>query len=63
VDDGRGFDFAGEFDHQTLAARRIGPASLRGRLESLGGRLAIKSSSSGARLEMALPCGPSWSST
>jgi signal transduction histidine kinase len=56
VDDGRGFDFQGRMDHDALAARNLGPASLRERVASLGGRLAIESSaSSGTRVEMALP--------
>jgi signal transduction histidine kinase len=60
VDDGHGFAFEGEFDHDALTAGRLGPASLRDRVASLGGRLAITSSRSGARVEMALPCEEVW---
>lgn len=55
VDDGRGFEFEGRMDHDTLTARRLGPASLRDRVASLGGRLAIESGPTGARVEMVLP--------
>jgi signal transduction histidine kinase len=57
TDDGRGFEFEGELDHDVLTARRLGPASLRDRLTSLGGHLAIQSSGAGARLRIDLPCG------
>ena len=58
TDDGRGFEFEGEFDHDVLTARDLGPASLRDRVTSLGGRLAITSSATGARLKIGLPCDP-----
>ncbi len=56
ADNGRGFSFRGHYDHSTLMERKLGPATLRGRIESLAGTLAIDSSESGARLEISLPC-------
>jgi signal transduction histidine kinase len=56
VDNGRGFSFRGHYDHSTLMERKLGPVTLKGRIESLGGTLAIDSSEAGARLEIALPC-------
>jgi len=56
ADDGRGFPFQGDFDHETLNARQLGPVMLKERVKSLGGTLAIHSSPSGARLDIRLPC-------
>jgi len=56
IDDGRGFPFQGDFDHETLNARQLGPVMLKERVDSLGGTLAIHSSPSGARLAIRLPC-------
>ena len=56
ADNGRGFSFRGHYDHSTLMERKLGPATLKGRIESLGGTLAIDSSEAGARLEITLPC-------
>jgi signal transduction histidine kinase len=36
--------------------RKLGPVTLKGRIESLAGTLAIDSSKAGARLEISLPC-------
>jgi signal transduction histidine kinase len=55
ADDGCGFPFQGRFDHDALAARRLGPRTLRERVTALGGTLALESAASGARLEMRLP--------
>jgi signal transduction histidine kinase len=55
ADDGHGFPFLGRFDHDALADARLGPASLRDRAASLGGRLTIDSHASGSRVEIALP--------
>lgn len=55
TDDGRGFPFRGRLSHEELAAANIGPASLRGRVAALDGRLAIDSTVEGSRVEMALP--------
>jgi signal transduction histidine kinase len=54
-DDGHGFPFRGRFDHTTLTAAKLGPVSLKRRVEALGGRLEIDSSEGGARLELSLP--------
>lgn len=55
ADDGRGFPFHGRYDHAALATLKLGPVSLRERIASLGGSLAIESSEAGARLEIRLP--------
>jgi signal transduction histidine kinase len=56
ADNGRGFSFRGHYDHTTLMERKLGPVTLKGRIESLAGTLAIDSSEAGARLEISLPC-------
>jgi signal transduction histidine kinase len=55
TDDGRGFPFQGQVEHETLLRDGIGPLSLRDRVEALGGRLSVDSSPSGSRIEMSLP--------
>jgi signal transduction histidine kinase len=55
ADDGRGFPFRGRVSHDELARANIGPASLRGRVAALDGRLAIDSSEAGSRVELTLP--------
>lgn len=59
VDNGHGFPFQGAYDHAALVSRHLGPISLRERVTSLGGTLAIDSSPTGARLEILLPQRPS----
>jgi signal transduction histidine kinase len=54
-DDGCGFSFRGRFDHDALVAGQIGPVSLRERVESVGGTLAIDSRATGSRVEIAVP--------
>lgn len=54
-DDGRGFPFHGRYDHAALTAKRLGPVSLRERIASLGGSLAVELAETGARLEITLP--------
>jgi signal transduction histidine kinase len=54
-DDGRGFPFHGRRDGEELAATQEGPASLRERVASLGGRLVVDSSERGARVEIDVP--------
>jgi signal transduction histidine kinase len=56
ADNGRGFSFHGHYDHSALTERKLGPVTLKGRIESLGGTLAIDSSEAGAKLEITLPC-------
>ncbi len=58
TDDGRGFSFSGRFEHAALVAANMGPVSLRERVASLGGELAIESSPSGSRVELTLPLQP-----
>lgn len=58
-DDGVGFPFKGDFDHETLIERRIGPVSLKSRLRRLGGRISIKSSEKGSQILIRLPIEPS----
>jgi len=53
--DGLGFPFRGRLDHDELVASGAGPVSLRERLVSLGGSLAIESMPTGSRVEITLP--------
>lgn len=55
TDNGRGFPFQGEYDHAALTALQLGPVMLKERVRSLGGTLAIHSTSAGARLDITLP--------
>ncbi|HEX8583664.1 MAG TPA: histidine kinase [Allosphingosinicella sp.] len=55
TDNGSGFSVAGEFDEDELDARRIGPLSLRERVRNLRGHLRLRSSPSGATLNIVLP--------
>jgi signal transduction histidine kinase len=55
-DDGRGFPFSGSFTLQELNALRLGPESIKRRVEELKGDLRIDSTpGKGARLEIRLP--------
>jgi signal transduction histidine kinase len=55
TDDGRGFPFQGEMDHDSLTRNHAGPVSLRERVMALGGRIAVRSAPTGARVELTLP--------
>lgn len=55
TDDGRGFPFRGEVDHEALTAGNVGPASLRDRVTALKGQLSIASAATGSRVEITLP--------
>jgi signal transduction histidine kinase len=55
ADDGRGFPFRGRYEQATLNEMNAGPATLKERIASLGGFLAIDSSDTGSRLEITLP--------
>ena len=55
TDDGSGFPFRGRYDHVALTMCDDSPRSLLNRVAELGGRLAIESSATGSRVEMALP--------
>lgn len=57
ADNGHGFPFQGRYSHQELAGGSKGPRILLERVASLHGTLAIESNPSGARLEIAIPCG------
>ncbi len=54
-DDGRGFPFRGRLEHDALVASNAGPVSLRERVASAGGTLAVESSAAGSRVEIVLP--------
>jgi signal transduction histidine kinase len=56
-DDGRGFPFHGRLEQDELLTSGVGPVSLRERLASLGGSLAIESMPTGSRVEITLPIG------
>ncbi len=56
ADNGRGFPFEGRYTHRELAEGHLGPRTLLERVTSLHGTLAIESSASGARLDIAIPC-------
>lgn len=58
ADDGHGFPFDGELGHAELAARGLGPGSLRERAVARGGRLTVASGPDGARISVALPLAP-----
>jgi signal transduction histidine kinase len=55
ANDGRGFPFRGRRTLQELEAANAGPVSLRERLVSVGGSLAIESMPAGSRVEMDVP--------
>lgn len=55
TDNGSGFPFRGEYDHAALTALQLGPVVLKERVKSLGGTVAIRSASTGARLDIRLP--------
>ena len=55
ADNGRGFPFHADCDHDALTALQLGPVMLQQRVDSLGGTLAIHSSPQGARLEIRRP--------
>jgi signal transduction histidine kinase len=57
ADDGRGFPFKGRYTHATLAAQRLGPATLVERTAALDGTLVLESTHRGTRLEITLPVG------
>ena len=55
TNDGRGFPFVGRVEHDEFVATKGGPVSLRERLVSVGGSLAIESTANGSRIEMTVP--------
>jgi signal transduction histidine kinase len=54
-DDGHGFPFLGDLDMAALKERRLGPLSLKHRVQECGGRLAIRSTRAGATVSIWLP--------
>jgi signal transduction histidine kinase len=58
ADDGCGFPFRGRIEHDECMTLAAGPVSLRERLISVGGSLAIESHANGSRIEMTVPVSP-----
>lgn len=54
-DDGRGFAFRGRYELQELKQMGAGPATLKERVEALGGMLTIDSRDYGSVVEMRIP--------
>lgn len=57
-DDGHGFSFLGEFDHETLKEQRLGPLSLKHRVEETGGSISIRSTTDGSTVFVRVPLPP-----
>lgn len=57
TDDGHGFPFQGRYDHDELSRRKLGPVSLKERISTLGGSLAIDTAPGRTCLEVLLPTG------
>ncbi len=55
ADNGRGFPFAGHYDLAALEVLGKGPRTLKERVKSLRGSLAVESSVSGAVIDVAIP--------
>jgi signal transduction histidine kinase len=51
-DNGCGSGFSGTLSHAELASRRVGPRTIRERVEAVGGKLQLRSSPEGLQLEM-----------
>ena len=58
VDNGHGFRFRGRYSHGDLKVSRVGPVTLRERVDALQGSLTIESSERGARIEIGIPRHP-----
>ncbi len=54
-DNGRGFPFLGTYDHTELKEKRLGPLSLKHRVEDVGGHISIDSRPEGARVLVRIP--------
>jgi signal transduction histidine kinase len=63
IDNGKGFPVAGDFDEQAISNMQIRPWSVHERVKRLGGTLALRTSSTGTELSIAIPIGPSTGST
>jgi signal transduction histidine kinase len=55
ADNGQGFPFSGELEHEVLTREQLGPVMLKQRVDALGGSLAIHSGTHGAQLHIRLP--------
>jgi PAS domain S-box-containing protein len=55
ADNGSGFPFHGQFDHEKLVEGRMGPRRLKHRIMGIGGRIEIESSSEGGTVTARLP--------
>ncbi len=55
TNDGRGFPFSGRLSHHDLLAAGVGPVSLRERIVSIGGSMAVESAAIGSRIELIVP--------
>ncbi|MHB1193019.1 MAG: PAS domain-containing sensor histidine kinase [Longimicrobiales bacterium] len=55
ADDGHGFPFLGDYDADALREKRLGPLSLKHRVEDAGGRLSVRSTREGATVCVWLP--------
>jgi signal transduction histidine kinase len=55
ADNGRGFPFHGQYDLAALTTMNLGPTTLKERIMSLGGDLAIDSTEAGTCLQISLP--------
>jgi len=55
ADDGTGFSFFGKYDNETLKEKRLGPLSLKHRVEETGGRISIASTPQGSTVYVRLP--------
>jgi signal transduction histidine kinase len=55
ADDGEGFNFLGEYDHEALHEKRLGPLSLKHRVKDTGGRISINSTPKGSTIVVRLP--------
>jgi signal transduction histidine kinase len=57
TDNGRGFPFEGDYDHDKLDALQLGPVMLKERVKALGGTVSIRSTPAGAHIDIRLPRG------
>ncbi len=55
TDDGLGFSFLGSYDNDALNEKRLGPLSLKHRVEETGGRISINSTPLGSTVFVRLP--------
>jgi signal transduction histidine kinase len=55
VDTGAGFSFRGEYDHDQLKEQKLGPLSLKHRVEEAGGRISIRSTPGGSTVQVRIP--------